>query len=131
MKSIFTANLALCAFSSSVVAKEEAGNAQAKISSTTVKVITSEELKKHENVVTQKDKKFDKTTMTVKVGEAVVFLNDDEVVHNVFSATKGQAFNLKAQPIKQASEVTFNTPGTVDVFCAIHPNMKMKVVVKE
>jgi plastocyanin len=81
-----------------------------------------------EVLVTQKDKAFSATELTVKTTDSVVFRNDDSVAHNVFS--KDAAFNLKIQPPGDKKAVTFDKPGTYQVRCAIHPKMMLTVTVK-
>lgn len=82
-------------------------------------------------VVTQRDKAFEPGAITVKTGQTVTFRNDDKVAHNVMSRTPGHDFNLKLQKPGEESEVTFDTPGTVEVRCAIHPRMKLTVNVAD
>jgi plastocyanin len=82
-----------------------------------------------EHVVTQKDKTFAPTSLTVHPGDKVVFKNEDNVAHNVFSSTSGFAFNLKSQAPGTAEPVSFDKEGTVEVRCAFHPTMKLTVVV--
>ncbi len=81
-----------------------------------------------EVLVTQKDKAFSATEITVKTTDSVVFRNDDSVAHNVFS--KDAAFNLKIQPPGDKKAVSFDKPGTYQVRCAIHPKMVLTVTVK-
>jgi plastocyanin len=83
-----------------------------------------------EHAVLQKDKAFSQEEMKIKKGETVVFKNEDEVTHNVFSSTKGSEFNLKTQGPGESSSVVFNTPGAVEIRCAFHPKMKLKVIVE-
>lgn len=80
--------------------------------------------------VSQKDKAFSTGEITIGVGDTVIFKNDDDTAHNVFSATDGGKFNLGIQKQGIESSHKFETPGTVEVRCAIHPKMKLKVVVK-
>ncbi len=79
--------------------------------------------------ISQKDKQFSTAELTVKVGDTVVFKNDDATAHNVFSTTAGNAFNLKIQKPGSESSQTFATPGEIDVRCAIHPKMTLKIKV--
>ena len=81
------------------------------------------------HVVTQKGKSFSVSEIHVKVGDVVEFKNDDDVSHNVFSVSKIQPFNTKMQTPGSEAAVTFTTPGTVDVRCAIHPGMKLVIQV--
>jgi plastocyanin len=96
-----------------------------------VKVISKGELSKYSHVITQKDKSFDVEKLEIKVGESVVFVNGDLIVHNVFSRTETNDFNLKVQAPDSVNVVTFHRAGEVKVFCAIHPRMKMTIIVKE
>lgn len=83
-----------------------------------------------DHVITQKGKLFSTEEITIAVGDSIVFKNDDDTSHNVFSSSEGLKFNLGIQ--KQATEAPhkFETAGTAEVRCAIHPKMKLKVVVK-
>ena len=83
-----------------------------------------------EQTVTQKGKVFSKPEVTLKKGDTIVFVNDDTVAHNIYSATAGNDFNLGSQPPGKSVSVTFDKPGDIDVMCAIHPLMKMKVKVQ-
>ena len=82
-----------------------------------------------QHVVVQKEKTFSAVTLTVKPGDNVLFKNDDEVTHNVFSNTAGLKFNL-TQPPGEASNQVFDAEGTAEIRCAFHPKMKMTIVVK-
>jgi plastocyanin len=77
--------------------------------------------------VTQKDKAFSTKDVQVKVGDRVVFVNEDTVTHNVYSLTKGQEFEIKTQLPGKADAVKFDRPGVALVECAIHPKMKVSV----
>jgi len=82
-----------------------------------------------EHTVAQKDKAFSIKKLLVKVGDSVKFLNDDPFSHNVFSLSDTKSFDLGTYPKGSAKSVTFDKPGVVDVECAIHPDMQMKVEV--
>jgi len=83
-----------------------------------------------QHVVSQKEKTFSVETMTVKPGDKVIFKNDDEVTHNVFSNSSGMTFNLTQAPGESSSQV-FNAEGSAEVRCAFHTKMKMTIVVKK
>ena len=80
-------------------------------------------------VVYQHGRLFSIESASVKKGEALTFLNDDTVPHNIMSATKGNEFNLGSQAPGSSTEVTFKEAGDVAVICAIHPRMRMVVKV--
>jgi plastocyanin len=81
--------------------------------------------------ITQKGRAFSSESVTVKKGEALTFVNDDTVPHNIVSTSAGNEFNLGSQPPGAATDVTFRQSGDVQVICAIHPRMKMMVQVTD
>jgi plastocyanin len=81
--------------------------------------------------VTQKNKQFSQKSLSVKVGDSVGFKNEDPFVHNIFSLSDTKTFDLGTYPQGQAKKVTFDKPGTVEIECAIHPDMKMTIEVKK
>jgi plastocyanin len=80
-------------------------------------------------VVHQQGRTFSSESLTVKKGEAVTFLNDDTVPHNIMSTSAGNEFNLGSKAPGSSTDVTFKEAGDVAVICAIHPRMKMTVKV--
>jgi plastocyanin len=80
-------------------------------------------------VIRQQGRAFSSESVTVKRGDALTFLNDDTVPHNIMSGSKGNEFNLGSQAPGSSTDVTFNEVGDVTVICAIHPRMKMTVKV--
>ena len=82
-------------------------------------------------VIHQQGRVFSSESISVKKGDAVTFLNDDTVPHNIMSATKGNEFNLGSQAPGTSTDVTFKEAGDVQVICAIHPRMKMMVKVTD
>ena len=82
-----------------------------------------------EFVVGQKDKSFSVKTLKIKVGDTVVFRNDDSFFHNIYSLSDVQTFDLGSFPQGQSRKVTFTKPGKVEVECAIHPSMRLLIEV--
>lgn len=82
-------------------------------------------------MIYQKGRVFSSENVSVKKGEALTFINDDSIPHNIMSATKGSEFNLGSQAPGTSTDVTFKEPGDVQVICAIHPRMKMMVKVTD
>jgi plastocyanin len=66
-------------------------------------------------------------TMRINVGDTVAFRNDDPFFHNVYSASKVKEFDLGSYPQGQSRKVMFEKEGTVEVECAIHPDMKLRI----
>lgn len=82
-------------------------------------------------VIHQKGRVFSSENVTIKKGDALTYVNDDSIPHNIMSATKGSEFNLGSQAPGMSTDVTFKEAGNVQVICAIHPRMKMMVTVTE
>jgi plastocyanin len=80
-------------------------------------------------VIHQQGRAFSAESVTVKKGDALTFLNDDSVPHNIMSTSKGNEFNLGSQGPGSSTDVIFKETGDVLVICAIHPRMKMTVKV--
>ena len=79
--------------------------------------------------VTQQGNQFSTKELSVKAGDTVSFRNDDPHFHNIFSLSDTQSFDLGSYPKGESRKVTFNKEGEIDVECAIHPNMKMRIKV--
>ena len=82
-------------------------------------------------MVHQQGRMFSAESLSVRKGDALTFLNDDTVPHNIMSASKGNEFNLGSLPPGSSTDVAFKDDGDVQVICAIHPRMKMMVTVTE
>ena len=83
-----------------------------------------------EFTVGQKDKQFTETEINIAVGDTVNFRNDDPFSHNVYSLSEAKSFDLGSYPKGQSRAITFDQPGVVEVGCAIHFDMAMKINVK-
>ncbi len=68
--------------------------------------------------------------ISINVGDTLRFRNDDPFFHNIFSLSDLKTFDLGSFPQGQSKTVTFDKAGTVEVECAIHPEMYMEVTVK-
>ena len=84
-----------------------------------------------EHTVAQKGKAFSAKKLEVKAGDSVKFVNEDPFAHNVFSLSDTKSFDLGSYGQGGAKSVSFDKPGTVDVECAVHPDMKLVVEVKK
>jgi plastocyanin len=84
-----------------------------------------------ELMVDQKDKQFHPQKLKVKAGDSVKFVNSDSYFHNVFSLSDAKTFDLGSYPQGQSRSVKFDTPGVIEVECAIHPGMKMTITVEK
>ena len=84
-----------------------------------------------ERTINQKGKVFSESALEIRKGDTLVFLNDDNVVHNVLSTTPGNVFNLGSISPGHSTPVTFDKSGELQILCAIHPSMKMSVKVAD
>lgn len=82
-----------------------------------------------EQVVAQKGKAFSVKKLKIKVGDSVKFVNEDAFSHNVFSLSAAKSFDLGSYPQGGAKSVTFDKAGTIEVECAIHPDMTLTIEV--
>ncbi len=69
---------------------------------------------------------FNPTPLTIKKGSTVTWTNDDPAPHQIKSTT----FNSNQLFTGQTFSFTFDTVGTYDYSCAIHPSMLGKIVVE-
>jgi plastocyanin len=83
-----------------------------------------------ELVVGHKGKLFSPGTLTVKLGDALLFQNDDSVTHHIYSRTKGQEFTLEPLHSRKSAKQAFSSKGRVDVRCAMHRAMRLVVTVE-
>lgn len=84
-----------------------------------------------EYTVDQKDKNFSIPTLTIKVGDTIIFKNSDPFFHNIYSLSPIKIFDLGSYKQGESKNVVFDKAGDVEVNCAIHPNMKLKVKVEK
>lgn len=77
----------------------------------------------------QKDTEFEPRAIWVRAGDAVQFTNRDSFYHNVFSPSPGNEFDLGLYRGGVAKSVELASPGELDVYCNIHPNMKARLLV--
>ena len=91
-------------------------------------------------VLAQKDKTFivrdggqetpEAAEIHVKAGETFFLTNEEEkYVHNVYD-TSDNSWVLKKQEPSEVAAITFDNPGEHKLRCAIHPKMKINVIVE-
>lgn len=65
-----------------------------------------------------------------RVGDTLVFVNDDGEAHDVFVPTVAVSTDLGKQDPGTSARLTLMRPGAFDVECVFHPDMIARVVVK-
>jgi Flp pilus assembly protein TadD/plastocyanin len=73
--------------------------------------------------VFQRELQFEPSNSVVMVGSTVTFINDDREVHNIYSKSSGNQFNLGAMAAGAAREIKLETPGPVVLRCNLHKDM--------
>jgi plastocyanin len=82
------------------------------------------------NKIEIKDFMFNPSTITVKSGETITWINRDEEPHTIVSV--GKKFQKSsALDTDQQFTITAGAPGTYDYFCSVHPKMTGKIVVEK
>lgn len=79
--------------------------------------------------VEQKGRRFVPDLVAITVGESVSFPNSDTFLHNVFSQSATRKFDLGSFRRGDSKSKDFPTPGVVDVYCNIHPEMAATILV--
>jgi plastocyanin len=86
---------------------------------------------------------FLQSSVTVKAGQPVKFIDGPEVEHKLVVGTDGKLASVDGAPSQltdsagmainpgQEIDVVFNTPGTYPVTCTIHPSMQISVTVTQ
>jgi plastocyanin len=81
--------------------------------------------------VHQKGAMFSPHVLPIMVGRTVEWPNNDDILHNVFSVSESNPFDLGLYKNPKVERWTFTKPGRVDVFCSIHTRMSCIVLVLE
>lgn len=74
--------------------------------------------------VQQKGLHYVPRVLVVAVGTSVRFPNEDDTLHNVFSLSPGNTFDLGKWGKGKANQWTMSEKGRVDVRCKVHDHMK-------
>jgi len=83
-------------------------------------------------VIAQKGLEFSKTDMSIQSGDTVIFNNNDGVLHNITIRNSGDdgTSDLGIQRPNTSVSYKFKNVGIYAVVCSIHPNMRLKIIVK-
>jgi plastocyanin len=73
---------------------------------------------------------FSPREITVAPGTRVTWVNRDDVPHTATSSVKPRTFDSGALDTDANFSFVFKAAGTYDYFCAVHPHMTGKVIVK-
>jgi len=81
-------------------------------------------------VISQEKKRFHPKLLNAKLGDTVLFDNDDRYAHTLYSETPDFEFNIRKQMPGQKHEMKLDNRGEFVVRCVIHPRMKMTITVE-
>jgi plastocyanin len=70
---------------------------------------------------------FGPQALTIRVGQTVTWVNDDDIPHAV--AATGKAFKSKVFDTGDRFSFTFAQAGSFAYFCSLHPHMTGMIVV--
>jgi plastocyanin len=79
-------------------------------------------------IVMQK-KTFSPRVLPITVGTSVNFPNFDPILHNAFSTSRNNVFDLGLIGQGDSSQYTFDKPGLVRVYCNVHHSMVAYVLI--
>jgi plastocyanin len=83
------------------------------------------------NTITIKNFAFGPSTLTVKTGTVVTWVNNDGATHTIASDA-GSPAAFSSDPLSPGASFafTFSKPGTYSYHCSIHPSMTGTVIVQ-
>ena len=73
---------------------------------------------------------FDPPMLTIPVGTKVTWVNHDDVPHTATSTAKPKQFESGTLDSDDKFSHVFTVPGTYEYFCAVHPKMTGRIIVK-
>ncbi len=83
-----------------------------------------------ELTVSQKKRSFNPKLLAAKLGDTVLFLNDDRYAHNLYSETPGLEFNIRKQMPGEKHSMKLDKRGKFEIRCIIHPRMMVTINVE-
>lgn len=81
------------------------------------------------HIIDMKDKVYQPRFSTINAGDQVVFVNKDNIRHNVFSSSGSNAFDLGTYGAGLKRAVTLKEQGVVKIYCNIHADMATFIAV--
>ena len=85
-----------------------------------------------QHLVSQKGREFLPGTLSIKRGDVVHIVNDDEdLSHHAYVASDSFKFDSGDQGPGHNVDILFTEAGTFNVLCSIHPRMRLRVQVQQ
>lgn len=79
--------------------------------------------------IKQEGRRFVPDLVAITAGDRVAFPNGDPFLHNVFSQSPARKFDLGSFKRGESKDKEFPSPGVIDVYCNIHPEMAATILV--
>jgi plastocyanin len=79
--------------------------------------------------IDQSNARFVPNFLVVAAGQTLEMPNHDRFMHNVFSYSRPNEFDLGVYPQGESRNITLDHPGIVRVYCSIHESMRAVIVV--
>jgi plastocyanin len=80
--------------------------------------------------ISQRGYQFRPAVIAIQTGSRVLFPNEDDEFHNVFSYSQAKQFDLgRFRKDENSPVLTFDKPGLVKVYCEIHKHMRNLLLV--
>ena len=83
-----------------------------------------------EYVIVQVNKEFTPKKISIKAGDTLIFKNNDEYAHNMYTDNEENEFDLGVQRPNDDKKIILKAKGKTVIECAIHPNMILEVDIK-
>ena len=83
----------------------------------------------HPIVIEQRDARFVPGFLVVAAGQRIEMPNYDRFMHNAFSYSNPNDFDVGVYPQGESRTVQLDEPGIVRIYCSIHASMRAVVVV--
>lgn len=78
----------------------------------------------------QKNLQFAPGLLPIQVNTTVIFPNQDDTYHNVFSYSKNKRFDLgRYRKDEKPGSMKFEEPGAIKLFCEVHDHMRGLILV--
>lgn len=78
--------------------------------------------------VNMKDITFSPADLTIDAGTEVTWINEDAAIHD--ATDREDAWNTEFLSQDESETITFDTPGTFEYYCTVHPWMEGTITVR-
>lgn len=80
--------------------------------------------------ISQKDQAFKPNSVTIPQGSVLDIVNDDgDLLHHAYVDSDRLKYDSGDQEPGQTASISFDSAGTFQVLCGIHPRMRLRVTV--